>query len=326
MSLSVFHVFFKVCRSPPGQFLHDSFWKLHLLIFKEVMMKPENEALVSKQKEILSFRDLAEGTVSTYISYLIQFIEWVESVLCGKAVQDVSWADLRSYVDFLHTVRKIGNRTINVHIAQLHHLFHYVLKREWDKYEVPFLRYDTALPNVPTMEEINAIIDSIANIKHKAEIALLYSSGIRVSELCRLRCGDIYVSKKCIFIAKAKNRSERYAILSEKALLILSDYIRQAYPGATQEDWLFPGQTSGSYIDDQSVRNVFNKAVRCVGLADRGFVLHSCRHAFGLHLYEAGTDLMTIKEALGHKSLSSTEVYLSLGIGNGRSVKSPYDF
>ena len=51
-------------------------------------MKPENEALVSKQKEILSFRDLAEGTVSTYISYLIQFIEWVESVLCGKAVQD----------------------------------------------------------------------------------------------------------------------------------------------------------------------------------------------------------------------------------------------
>ena len=161
-------------------------------------MKPENEALVSKQKEIFSFRDLAEGTISTYISYLIQFIEWVETELSGKALQDVSWAEIRSYVDYLRKVRKIGNRTINVHIAQLHHLFHYVLKRDWDKYEVPFLRYDTALPNVPTMAEINAIIDSITNIKHKAEIALLYSSGIRVSELCCLHCGDIYTSKVTI--------------------------------------------------------------------------------------------------------------------------------
>ena len=288
-------------------------------------MKPENEALVSKQKEILSFRDLAEGTISTYISYLIQFIEWVESELSVKAVQDVSWAEIRSYIDYLRTVRKIGNRTINVHIAQLHHLFHYVLKRDWDKYEVPFLRYDTALPNVPTTAEMNAIIDSITNIKHKAEIALLYSSGIRVSELCHLRCGDIHMSKNCIFIARSKNRSERYAILSEKALRILIDYIRQAYPGATREDWLFPGQKPGSCIDDQSVRNVFNKAVCREGLSDRGFVLHSCRHAFGLHLYEAGTDIMTIKEALGHKSLASTEIYLALGIGNGRSVKSPYD-
>ena len=288
-------------------------------------MKPENEALVSKQKEIFSFRDLAEGTISTYISYLIQFIEWVESELSDKAVQDVSWSEIRSYVDYLRTVRKIGNRTINVHIAQLHHLFHYVLKRDWDKYEVPFLRYDTSLPNVPTMAEMNAIIDSITNIKHKAEIALLYSSGIRVSELCHLHCGDIHMSRNCIFIARSKNRSERYAVLSEKALRILIDYIHQAYPGAAREDWLFPGQKTGSCIDDQSVRNVFNKAVRRAGLSDRGFVLHSCRHAFGLHLYEAGTDIMTIKEALGHKSLASTEVYLTLGIGNGRSVKSPYD-
>lgn len=293
--------------------------------FKEVIMKPENEALISKQEEILSFRDLAEGTISTYISYLTQFIEWVESELSGKPVQDVSWAEIRSYVDHLRTVRKISNRTVNVHIAQLHHLFHYVLKRDWDKYEVPFLRYDTVLPNVPTKEEMNSIIDSITNIKHKAEIALLYSSGIRVGELCHLHCEDILMSKNCIFIASSKNRSERYAVLSDKALSILTDYIHRDYPGATFKDWLFPGQKSGSYINDQSVRNVFNKAVIDAGLADRGFVLHSCRHAFGLHLYEAGTDLMTIKEALGHKSLASTEVYLTLGIGNGRSVKSPYD-
>ena len=288
-------------------------------------MKPENEILVNKQKDILSFRDLAEGTISTYINYLSMFIAWVESELCGKPVMDVTWEEIRSYVDYLRSVRKIGNRTINVHIAQLHHFWHYVLKRDWDKYEVPFLRYDTALPIVPTVQEINAIIDSIVNIKHKAEIALLYSSGIRVSELCCLHCGDILMSKGCIFISRSKNRSERYAILSQKALAILIAYIRELYPYAKPGDWLFPGQKPGMYINDQSVRNVFNKAVSSAGLSGRGFVLHSARHAFGLHLYEAGADILSIKEALGHKSLSSTEVYLTLGIGNGRSVKSPYD-
>lgn len=287
-------------------------------------MKPENEALIRKQREILSFRDLADGTVSSYISYLSQFIDWVESDL-NKPVQDVSWAELRSYVDHLRQNRKIGNRTINVHIAQLHHFWHYVLKRDWDKYEVPFLKYDTTLPAVPSVQEIHAIIDSPANIKHRAELALLYSSGIRVSELVRLHCGDIHSSKNFIFISRSKNRSERYAVLSSKALAILSEYIRSSYPAAKKEDWLFPGSGPGSHINAQSVRNVFNKAVADAGLSDRGFVLHSCRHAFGLHLYEAGSDILSIKEALGHRSLASTEVYLTLGIGNGRSVKSPYD-
>lgn len=288
-------------------------------------MKSENIALVSKQQDIFSFRDLADSTISTYISYLTQFIEWVENNLPDKQVQDVSWEEIRSYINYLRTVRHIGNRTINVHMAQLHHLWHYVLKRDWDRYEVPFLHYDTSLPNVPTRDEMNSIIDSISNVKHRAEIALLYSSGIRVGELCHLKCGDIYMSKGSIFISKAKNRHERYAVLSRKALSILIKYIKVAYPSAKPEDWLFPGQKDGSCINDQSVRNIFNKAVEKADLSSRGFVLHSCRHTFGLHLYEVGTDIMTIKEALGHKSLASTEVYLTLGIGNGRSVKSPYD-
>ena len=287
-------------------------------------MKLENEALITKQREILSFRDLADGTITTYISYLTQFLVWVESEL-DIPVQDVSWAQIRSYIDYLRNIRKIGNRTVNVHIAQLHHFWHYVLKRDWDNYEVPFLRYDTVLPAVPTVSEMHASIDAPSNIKHRAELALLYSSGIRVSELVRLHCGDIYSSKGSIFISRSKNRSERYAVLSSNALSILADYIRSSYPSASKQDWLFPGQKYDSHIDPQSVRNIFNRAAASAGLSGKGFTLHSCRHAFGLHLYEAGTDIFSIKEALGHKSLSSTEVYLTLGIGNGRSVKSPYD-
>ena len=187
------------------------------------------------------------------------------------------------------------------------------------------LHFDEHLPVVPTKKQVITIINSIDNPKHKAEIALLYSSGIRVSELCRLHCKDILRPKKCIYVSRSKNRSDRYAILSDKACKLLIAYVRSAYHGAKPEDWLFPGQKAGAFISTETVRKVFSDALDRTGMANYGFTLHSLRHAFGLHLYEAGVDLISIKEAMGHKSLSSTTVYLTLGIGNGRSVTSPYD-
>lgn len=106
-----------------------------------------------------------------------------------------------------------------------------------------------------TVPEVNQLIDSFTNVKHKAEISLLYSSGIRVSELCRLHCGDIYVTKKHIYISKSKNRSDRYAVLADRVVPILKEYIRQAHPSATKDDWLFPGQKTGQHISTQSIYN-----------------------------------------------------------------------
>ena len=288
-------------------------------------MNDANTNYLKQHIDILSFRDLAPGTITTYNSYMTQFIEWTESVLFSKPLSDISWEELRSYIRFLKGIRELNPRTVNVHIAQLRDFYQYVLHRDWDRYQIPYLHYDELLPKVPTKDEVHSIIDSVYNPKHKAELALLYSSGIRVSELTRLKCGDIYHSKHCIYISRSKNRSDRYAVLSERAYDLLVDYIRIFHPSAMKQDWLFPGQKPDSHIHQQSVYNTFKKWLSALGLSDAGYTLHSLRHAFGLHLYEAGTDIMTIKEAMGHKSLSSTSVYLTLGIGNGRSVTSPYD-
>lgn len=98
------------------------------------------------------------------------------------------------------------------------------------------------------MEKVSLLIDSFTNFKHKAEIALLYSSGIRVRELCRLHCGDIYLSKKHIYISKSKNRSDHYVVLANRVVPILTDYIRQEHSAAAKEDWLFRGQKQGRHI------------------------------------------------------------------------------
>lgn len=296
-----------------------------LLIRRTFIMNDNNSFLLKKHTDILSFRDLADSTISTYTSYMTLYIKWVEENLDGKDLSLVTCEEIRSYICYLKNIKKLNPRTINVHIAQLRDFFEYVLHKDWDKREVPFLHFDEELPSVPTKQQVNTIIESICNPKHKAEIALLYSSGIRVSELCRLRCGDIKRSRNCIYISKSKNRSDRYAVLSDRAYDILVSYIRSSYPQAKKENWLFPGQKTDSHICTETIRRLFCKILASVGMEDSGYTPHSLRHAFGLHLYESGTDIMAIKEAMGHKSLSSTSVYLTLGIGNGRIVKSPYD-
>ena len=287
-------------------------------------MNEKYNSLIQKHIDILSFRDLSEGTIANYTAYLTEFLEWCGSELNGKEPEDVTYEELRSYVKHLQKNRELNNRTINCHIAQLRDFWSYVLHKDFNRYELPFLKYDQYLPKVPTREEMFSIINWFDNPKHRAEIALLYSSGVRVSELCRLRCGDIKVSKKCIYVSRSKNRSDRFAILSDRAYQDLVKYARSDLRGATQDDWLFPGQKTGSHICSQSVANVLKESLIATDLSGKGFNLHSLRHAFGLHLYESGTDIVSIKEAMGHKSLSSTEVYLTLGIGSGRSVKSPY--
>lgn len=288
-------------------------------------MNSTNITLFQNHLDILDLRELKQSTIETYASYMTQYINWVEESLNNKALSDVTWEELRSYVRLLRDVRNLNPRTINYHIAQLRDFYLYILHREWDRYQVPTLHFDEPLPLVPTRKEVEAIINAMShNKKHKAELALLYSSGMRVSEMCALRCKDILRSKKCIRIVKPKNRKDRYAILSDRALAILCDYIRDE--DATLESWLFAGQVPGTHICTETIRNVMKRALVRAGMADAGYTPKSLRHAFGLHLYEAGTDLMSIKEAMGHKSLSSTTVYLSLGIGNGRQVTSPYDF
>lgn len=164
-------------------------------------MLEHNKNLFDKHSDILSLRELADSTVATYLSYLTQIILWVEENLSHKDISAITWEQIRSYIKYLKDVRSLSGRTINVHMAQLHDFFSYVLHRDWDKYEVPKIHFDEFLPTVPTTGEVDSIINSIQNPKHKAQISLLYSSGMRVSELCRLHCKDIFRSKNNVYIS-----------------------------------------------------------------------------------------------------------------------------
>ena len=91
---------------------------------------------IQKHLDILSFRDLAPKTISTCLSYLDEFLNWVEKELSGKILSEVSYEEIRIYLRYLKEFRKLNNRTINVHIAQLRDFYLYVLHKDWDRYQV----------------------------------------------------------------------------------------------------------------------------------------------------------------------------------------------
>lgn len=225
------------------------------------------------------------------------------------------------YILYLKKVKKLSNHSINAHTSQIRFFRLYVLKQTWDKYEVPFMKYTTSLPEILSPEETLLFIDSMKNLKHKACVALMYSAGLRVSELCHLRYQDICRKDMRIFVSASKNRSERYAILSKKALDILTQYWLQH---GRPKDWLFPGKKKDSHIVPSTVANSIKDHLQYLGWS-RNVSCHTFRHSFATHLYEQGSDLLTIQRLLGHKSIQSTTLYVHLArIGSGQ-ITSPFD-
>ena len=275
-------------------------------------------------EDILSLRDLAESTIRNYLSYLNQFLDFLEQFLGGKLPEDVTWDDVRLYLRHLKDDRKLNPRSINPHIAQLRDFFRYVLHREWDRYQIPFMRYREYLPVVPTKQEMEHIIYSMPFSKYQCIITLMYSAGLRINETLNLRYGDISFPRMQIHVAETKNRSERKAILAVKTKnLMYWHWVHSGKPA--KDEFLFPGQKSGQHLSDESVRRKMKEHLNSIGMGDRGFTPHSCRHCFGLTLYESGADLLAIRDAMGHKSINSTTLYASLGIGSDHGIKSPFD-
>jgi integrase/recombinase XerD len=147
--------------------------------------------------------------------------------------------------------RSLSDRTINACISQLRFFTMYVLHKPWDPTQLPMRKFDSYLPFVPTQKEADIFISTLSDLKPKAMISLMYSAGLRVGEVCNLRYRDIERKNMRIHVAHSKNRSDRYAILSEKAMDILTRYWF-AYGRPT--GWLFPKQTDPSRPNGTKLR------------------------------------------------------------------------
>ena len=272
-------------------------------------------------REMIALRGLTDHTLSSYSTYIRAYLDYLQHVL-HKQPEDVSWQELRDYIRWLQQQRSLSDRTINTAISQIRFFTIYVLHKPWDNTQLPMRKFNTYLPYVPSKQEVFYFINTLPTTKQKTMVALMYSSGLRAGEVCHLKYDDIKRSSMQIHITSTKNRTDRYALLSQNMLQLLTEYW---YEYDKPRDWLFPAafDTSKPCKTGVLARQVLEHKVR-IG-ADSKLSCHSFRHAFATHLYEAGTDLLTIKELLGHQCINSTAIYVHLASFSSRNIRSPFD-
>jgi len=176
------------------------------------------------------------------------------------------------------------------------------------------------LPNVLAPSEVVRLLSAVENRKHRAILYLAYSSGLRVGEVVRLRVSDVDRERGTLHVRQGKGRKDRLTVLSAAALEVL-DHYRAAYGPST---WLFPGQDGSRHLTERTVQKVFEQAAKAAHIA-KDVSVHGLRHSFATHLLEDGVDIRYIQELLGHKSVSTTEVYTDVAVRDVRRIASPLD-
>lgn len=275
-------------------------------------------------RHMLVCENKTEHTITSYCSAIDQFLKYYETVL-HKDPKDFTWQEIRDYTLYLSNECGLADSTINQAIAKIEHLVIYVLHEHWDPTQVPKRVCEILLPTVPSHDQCIKLINHITDPKYHVMVVLMYSAGLRCCEVCRLRYGDIRKSEHRIYISVSKNRSDRFAILSDKALEDLINYWRSlGSPSVSPKDYLFPQRKDHSKcVTTAGVQAYVRKAADEIGLTH--VTCHSLRHAFGTEMYLANPDLIRLKELMGHKSISSTCIYVTLAHQHFDDVVSPYD-
>ncbi|MES9143958.1 tyrosine-type recombinase/integrase, partial [Cutibacterium acnes] len=195
----------------------------------------------------------------------------------------------------------MSNQHLHQTVAALKFFMTYVIEKSEIAEKLVYPKRPKKLPLVLSESEVTAILNSVENIKHRAILFTIYSSGLRVGEVVKLRIEDIDKDRMLININQGKGNKDRCTLLSKVTLDILRAYARRYRP----EYWLFEGAEKGKHITERSVQMVFSTACRKAKITKNATV-HTLRHSFATHLLEGGTDLRYIQELLGHENSKTT--------------------
>lgn len=256
-------------------------------------------------------------TIRNYISELRYLFSYYPDV----APLDFHQQMVMQYLLYLTKTLGCGRSKCCMAAQSISFFFKHVLQKPFVIPTLIYPRRSKTLPAVMSPEEILKVINTIDNVKHRCIVALLYSTGLRVSEIIHLRITNIDSKNMRIKVVQGKGAKDRYTILSEAVLLELRAYYVQYRP----VEYLFNGQGKGRRYSQRSIQKVVEAAIVKAGLANKDYSVHTIRHSFATHLVDNGTDLHTVKELLGHNSLTTTLQYLHMSNRRIQGVVNPYD-
>lgn len=258
----------------------------------------------------LELKRYSANTVKNYISSFEAFINHFKE----KELNEINEMDIRSYLQLL-IQKEFSNSQVNLAINSIKFYYETVLGMPNRFYSIERPRKKKSLPEVLSKKEVLRIIDCTSNIKHKCIVGLLYSSGLRRSELLNLKIKDIDSKRMVVVVKDAKGNKDRVTVLSTRLLKDLQEYYKEYRP----ETYLFEGQKGGKY-SVSSVLSIVKSASIKAGIYKK-VTPHMLRHSFATHLLENGTDLRHIQLLLGHSSTKTTEIYTHVANSSFSDIK-----
>ena len=256
-------------------------------------------------------------TIRNYMAEMRYIFAYYNHLSPGQLTQE----HIASYINYIKKEHGVGRDKCRMTAQSCSFFFKHILP---SPYVVPHALYpgrEFRLPGILTQEQIRHVMQSVTNIKHKAIIAMFYGTGIRLSELRLLEMKHISRAEMQLKVVEGKGSRDRFTILPSAILALLESYYRVHRPKV----FLFEGQTPGKAMNDRSIQHAIRMAMDQAGLGQHVFSAHSLRHSFATHLLDAGTDIHTIKQLLGHSKIETTMIYLHLTKQRRDKLVSPLD-
>jgi integron integrase len=306
---------------------------------------------------MLRARHYSPRTEKSYIFWVKRYIRFHE----GRRPQDFGEKEITEFLSCLATERKVAASTQLQARSALLFLYSEVLGRELEDLRIVAAKKPVRLPVVLSREEVQAVLEHLHGVQWLMA-SLLYGSGLRLLECCRLRVKDLEINQRRIVVRDGKGRKDRVTMLPEKLVEPLARHIKRVhhqhqrdlqegagyvelpyalirkYPSAAREwpwQWVFPatrryldretGQIRRHHLHETVLQRAFRQAVRIAGIS-KPASSHSMRHSFATHLLETGYDIRKIQELLGHRDVTTTMIYTHVMHRDGDGVRSPLDF
>lgn len=278
---------------------------------------PSEKAIsaLEQNQQMMVLKGFAAATIRIYQQALAQFFSFFEH----SDFKTITKEQIEGFIYHQISKYKISEQKQNTLINAIKCYYEHTLGMPREYYSITRPKRSRNLPDILSEEEVAAIINSPKNIKHKAILYTIYSAGLRIGELVRLRVVDIRSDDGYIFVKDSKGKKDRHTVLSPYLLELLREYYKAYRPSY----WLFEGQDGGQY-SSRSIQNIYRKAVRDTG-SNPWSTPHTLRHSFATHLMQKGINIRYIQRALGHSSSKTTEVYTRVLSINNKTFTSPLD-
>ena len=261
-------------------------------------------------------RNLAQRTIDAYTYHVERFAKHF-----GKPLDQLGPEEVRLYHLHLVEVKKASWSSFNQAVCGLRFLYHVTLPQSWVVTHIPFGKRPRKLPAVLGPEEVSRLIACVSVLKHRAVLLTLYAAGLRLTEATHLQVPDIDSVRMQLNIRHGKGDKQRLVPLSPRLLQELRDYWKATRPTL----FLFPGKTPEVPLSSATIQKACKMAAALARI-NKPVTPHTLRHSYATGLLEAGVDLLTIGRLLGHKSFTTTMIYLHVRRPHLESTPSPLDW